>query len=80
MTSGRRQTRCLIIKPKSGAPLSCLDRSGAPAVKVWGNERWVGLSVVCILHAAIVAAAIAFLVRRAFSREALIGQTNQGVL
>lgn len=26
VTSGRRQTRCLIIKPKSGAPLSCLDR------------------------------------------------------
>ena len=49
-------------------------------MKDWGNERWVGLSVVYILHAAIVAAAIAFLVKRAFSREALIGQTNQGVL
>jgi hypothetical protein len=80
VTSGLRQTRCLVIKPKSGAPLSCLDRSGAPAVKVWGNERWAGLSFVCILPAAIVAAAIAFLVRRAFSREALTGQTNRGVL
>jgi hypothetical protein len=76
VTSGLRQTRCLVIKPKRpGAPLSCLDRSGAPAVKDWG--RWVGLSVVYLLSAAIVAAAIAFLSVRAFSREALLGKPTK---
>lgn len=80
MTSGRRQIRCLIIKPKSGAPLSCLDRNGGTSRERLG-QRTVGGTERCLHpHAAIVTAAIAFLVRRAFSREALIGQTNQGVL
>ena len=73
MTSGLRQTPCLVIKPKSGAPLSCLDRSGT-SVKVWG--RWVGLSVVCIpcRHRR---CGYCVPVRRAFSREALLGKPTK---